>query len=110
MSTPDDKIKAAASEGFNLLHVVFTGLALISFLVGIGILLYDLSGLVRGTGWHMSLLADMLDWFWGPPPAQPTTSSLWYLLALVLLAPAALSFMALGWLLNKIGNGFERLS
>lgn len=110
MSSPDDKIKAAASEGFNLLHIVFSGLGFLSFILGMGIMLYDLSGLVRGTGWEMSLLADLLDWLWGPPPAAPTDGSLWYVLAFVLLAPAALSFMALGWLLNKIGTGFERLS
>jgi hypothetical protein len=110
MTSPDDKIKAAASEGFNLLHLVFTGLALLCFLAGIGVLLYDVSGLLRGTGWHMSQLADLMDWLWAPPPATPQSASIWQLLGLVLLAPATLSLMALGWLFSKIGNGFERLS
>ncbi|NMD07344.1 MAG: hypothetical protein GYA66_05130 [Phyllobacteriaceae bacterium] len=110
MSSPDDKIKAAARGGSGLLGLVFSGLGIATFIAGMAVMAYDATGLFRDTGFQMSLLADLLDWFWGPPPAAPQSSTLWGLLGLLLLLPAALTLMALGWLFGKIGSGFDTLS
>lgn len=107
MNTQGEKV----SNGiFGFLHIIFTALAGLGFLAGVAVLLYDLSGIFRDTGFQFSLLADLLDWFWGPPPPSTDINSLLALLAFVLLLPAGVSLMALGWLLSKIADGFEALS
>lgn len=99
---------AGGSEIFNLLHLIFTVLAGILFLAGIGVLVYQLWGLVSGSGWVSIPLGAALDYLVGPPP-QGELSLPIKILAVLSLAPLGLSLMLLAWVLNAIGNGLERL-
>ena len=99
----------AASEGFNILHLVFSGLALIFFIGGVGVLLYELWGLIRGDGWQsVQAIVALYPIFGSRPEGEPTL--VWQAIALAAMLPLDISLMALGWVFSKIGNGFEKLS
>jgi hypothetical protein len=99
----------AASEGLNILHLLFTLLAGLCFLGGVGVLLYEVWGLLTGDGWQqVKAIVALYPIFGSRPPGEPTL--LWQAVALAAMLPLDLSLMALGWIFSRIANGFEKLS
>jgi len=110
MGEKTEKAAAAASEGLNILSLIFTGLAILGFLGGVGVFLYEVFGFVSGNGWNTLQLSDLLFWLLGPPPAEAEMSTGTKILAVLSLAPLDLGLVALGWIFSKIGNLFESAS
>lgn len=110
MSEKTEKAAAAASEGMNILSILFTGLAVLGFFGGVGVFLYEVFGLVSGNGWNTVQLSDLLFWLVGPPPAAAEMGVFTKILAVLSMAPLDLGLVALGWIFSKIGNLFEAMS
>ncbi len=110
MGEKTDKAAAAASEGLNILSVLFTGLAILGFVGGVGVFLYEVYGFVTGNGWNTLQLSDLLFWLLGPPPPEAEMSTATKILAVLSLAPLDLGLVALGWIFSKIGDLFEKAS
>ena len=112
MPNQDNKSPVKVSvtgESFNLLHIIFTLLAGLCVLFGLALLLYQLWGLLAGNGWNSVPLGAAFAYLLGPPLAGPY-SGLMTVLTIAEALPLALVMLALAWVLNKIGNGFEKLS
>lgn len=110
MSEKTERAAAAASEGMNILSVICTGLAILGFLGGAGVFLYEVFGFVSGNGWNTLQLSDLLFALLGPPPPVAEMGAGSRILAVLSLAPLDLGLMALGWIFSKIGNLFEKMS
>ena len=99
----------ATSEGFNILHLLFMALAAVFFLGGLGVLLYELWGLVTGNGWQsVKAIVALYSIFGSRPEGEPTL--VWQAIAVAAMLPLDITLMVLGWLFSKISNGFEKLS
>ena len=110
MANRTEKAAAAAGEGFNLLSVIFTGLAFLLIAAGVITLLYEAYGFVTGNGWTVFKVGDLLDWLVGPPPPIGDMGTATKALALLSLLPLGLGLMVLGFGVSKLGDLFERLS
>ncbi|MFO1034011.1 MAG: hypothetical protein U1E15_08075 [Hyphomicrobiales bacterium] len=94
----------AGSAIFNLLHMLFTLAAALSFLAGLVLLIYQGFGWLTGSGWVPYALGDAVVRFFGPEAV------LWQVTAILNTLPTALVLMVAGFLFNKLGDGFERLA
>jgi hypothetical protein len=110
MSEKTEKAAAAASEGMNIISVLCTGLAILGFLGGVGVFLYEVFGLLSGNGWNTVQLSDLLFWLLGPPAAAAEMGTGTKILAVLSMAPLDIALVALGWIFSKIGDLFEKMS
>lgn len=110
MANRTDGAGRGASEGLNILSILFTGLAFICIAGGVVTLLYEGYGFVTGNGWNVLPFANLMDWLLGPPPATSELNVFTTALALLALMPQGLTLLVLGFVLSRAGDLFERLS
>jgi hypothetical protein len=99
----------AASDTMNLLHILFMGLAALSFLGGVGVLLSEIWGLFAGNGWQHIKAVALIKPIFGERPEGDITL-LWQAIVWAAYVPLDLFLVGLGWGLSKISDGFEHLS
>jgi flagellar biogenesis protein FliO len=98
------------SEGMNIFQIIFLLLSIVCFLSMIGVLLYQVWGLVSGQGWNTIYLAHALYFLFGDAPQIENMSTLMKIFAVLSFIPLFIVLAALGWLFMKISEGFETLS
>jgi hypothetical protein len=99
-----------ASDFWGIFQLLFFGFAILSGVVFIASVLYEIWGLVTGNGWHFLQFGDVMDWLLGMPPPAENMSTFQKILALSAILPVDFTMMAFGWLCSKISEVFENLT
>jgi hypothetical protein len=98
------------SESMNITQIIFLFLAAVCFVGMIGVLLYQIWGLIIGQGWNTIYLAHALYFVFGDAPPIENMSTLFKAFAVLSFIPLFIVLAALSWLFMKISDGFENLS
>jgi hypothetical protein len=104
MSDTNEKAKAAASAGLGILGIGLNGLAFLSFVTGMGVLLYQCYGFVTGNGWTSLTVSDGLAWAGLAVPVPTPITAMAFVAGILAAVPLALALMLIGLALNKIAG------
>jgi hypothetical protein len=104
MSDTNEKAKAAASAGLGILGMVLNGLAFLSFVTGMGVLLYQCYGFVTGNGWMSLNVSDGLAWMGLAVPVPTSMTAMTFVAGILVAVPLALALMLVGLALNKVAS------